>query len=47
MDASAVPLLEIAPVAIAAVLVIWHFRSERRAAAMGAVAEEDAHAPHA
>ena len=45
MDASALRLLEIAPVAIAVVVVMWHLRLERRAAA--AAAEETARAPHA
>ena len=45
MDASALRLLEVAPVAIAVVVVIWHFRAERRAGA--AVADEQASAPHA
>jgi hypothetical protein len=45
MDASALRLLEVAPVAIAVVVVTWHFHVERRAAV--AMAEEDARAPHA
>jgi hypothetical protein len=45
MDASAFRLLEVAPVAIAVVVVIWHFRVERRAAA--ADAGDDARRPHA
>ncbi len=45
MDASALPWLEVAPVAITAVVVVWHFRAERRAAA--AAAEEAMRAPHA
>lgn len=44
MDASALRLLEVAPVAIAAVVVIRHFRAERRAAAAEV---EPARAPHA
>ena len=45
MDSSALRLLEIAPVAIAVVVVIGHFRAERRAAA--AAAEEATGASHA
>ena len=46
MDTSALRLLEVAPIAIAIVVVIWHFRAERRAAAATAV-EDSAGAPHA
>jgi len=45
MDASALRLLEVAPVAIAVVVVVGHLRTERRAAAVAA--EEAAGAPHA
>ena len=45
MDASALRLLEVAPIAIALVVVIWHVRGERRAAA--ALADEQSSVPHA
>jgi hypothetical protein len=45
MDASALRLLEVAPVAIAVPVVMCHLRVERRAAA--AAADERARAPHA
>jgi hypothetical protein len=47
MDGSPLRLLEVAPVAITVVIVIWHLRAERRAAAEFAAAEEDARGPHA
>jgi hypothetical protein len=44
MDASALPLLEVAPVAITVAVVIWHFRIQRRTVA---AEQEQARAPHA
>ena len=46
MDTSVLGLLEVAPIAIAVAVVIWHFRGERRAAAAVA-AEEDERVSHA
>ena len=43
MDAWTLGLLEVAPIAIAVVIVFRHFRDQRRAAAV----EERARAPHA
>ena len=43
MDAWTLGLLEVVPIAIAAVIVFRHFRGERRAAAV----EEEARAPRA
>ena len=45
MDTSALRLLEVAPVAIAVVIVVRHFRVERRSAA--AAADDEARGPHA